>query len=186
MSFDLIKNSEFRPLLQQNWSKQEAILRLEDSGVGCDMEYNQCYFKKFHRDEFYIIKHSDIIKDVLSDGDMVEIAVRKTKIKHNPSTSKSCSSESSTLENADEFNECRDTVIDMDGNSLTLQKLMLLSNGEVKLSLSDETLNKIRETRDIGFPLLIRDTFDTASTLDLDYSRKLLSRMRNSLSCSTT
>ena len=57
---------------------QEAIQRLEDSGVDCEMAYDQCIFKKFHRDEFYIIKPSDIIKDVLRFDIFSIIIVPKT------------------------------------------------------------------------------------------------------------
>ncbi|XP_063694089.1 probable histidine ammonia-lyase isoform X2 [Bolinopsis microptera] len=157
------------------------------------MEYNQCYFKKFHRDEFYIMKSSDIIKDVLSDGDMVEIVVRKTASKRKETRSSSESNETECVIAEDEelpepasFVDNDTSIIDVNGYDLTLDSLIRLGKGEAQLSLSEETVRKLHETRSIvenivekgyvrygintGFGLLSKVVVESEKLVELQYN----------------
>jgi len=112
------------------------------------MEYNQCYFKKFHRDEFYVMKASDIIKDVLNDGDMVEIMVRKTKNKEK--VRKATPEAPATTEPSAIAEEVKPTyTVFVDGSSLDLDTIMILGAGEVKITIHKSTMEALRKTRSV-------------------------------------
>jgi len=180
------------PVINQHQSlahlAKEAIARLEDTGISCEMEYNQCYFKKFHRDEFYIMKSSDIIKDVLSDGDMVEIVARKTKGSKNKlrTDSESTNASSATEELRESAGVVDNSIIDVNGYEFNLESLMRLGKSEAKLSLSPKTLSRLHETRSIvedivekgyvrygintGFGLLSKVVIENEKLVDLQYN----------------